>query len=56
MEVYNEDTRGQLRRTRLGHDHVSLTPVSRMSVKLAAQVSIVYIYTIPVDTVILMLC
>ncbi|XP_056020980.1 uncharacterized protein LOC125652376 isoform X1 [Ostrea edulis] len=38
MDIYNDDTRGQLYRTKLTHDHVYLTPSSTMSVKLAVQV------------------
>jgi len=38
--VYEDDTNGQLRRTKLRDEHVRLTPASRMSVRLAVQVSI----------------
>ncbi|XP_056020425.1 uncharacterized protein LOC130054487 [Ostrea edulis] len=38
MDIYNDDTRGQLYRTKLTHDHMYLTPSSTMSVKLAVQV------------------
>ncbi|KAK7484624.1 hypothetical protein BaRGS_00024150 [Batillaria attramentaria] len=37
-DIYDRDVAGQLRRTKLTHDHVYLTPASVMNVKLAAQV------------------
>ncbi|KAK7481901.1 hypothetical protein BaRGS_00026809 [Batillaria attramentaria] len=38
IDIYDRDVAGQLRRTKLTHDHVYLTPASVMNVKLAAQV------------------
>lgn len=37
--VFRDDTEGELRRTQLRDEHVRLTPSSRMSVRLAAQVN-----------------
>lgn len=37
-DLYNADVQRQLRRTKLRHDHIFLTPHSKMNVRLAAQV------------------